>query len=330
MKLLSPYDYVADAAKLARRAKSRIYVISMVIADHPSTHELVQELENAAKRGVEVVVAADTLTFGIVLNDFIPGKYKSKEVRQSQRMTRELKKSGVKFHWLGSRRATAINGRTHTKWTVIDDTVYSFGGVNLYDQGVDSNVDYMFKLKDAHLADRIIEEQKRIQKAERRLENYPSTTYMHDNSDLILFDGGLVGRSAIYEHAKNLTAEARSVVFVSQYCPTGKLATLLRKKGESAELYFNHPYQTDPLNRIHFYVSLFVSRLKSSYQKERYLHAKFILFTFADGSKKALTGSHNFAYSGVLFGTREVALETSNPKVIAQLETFLEEEVKGL
>jgi cardiolipin synthase len=41
-----------------------------------------------------------------------------------------------------------------------------------------------------------------------------------------------------------------------------------------------------------------------------------------DGSKVAVTGSHNFVYGGVLLGTREIALETADPKVVRQLERF--------
>jgi len=65
-----------------------------------------------------------------------------------------------------------------------------------------------------------------------------------------------------------------------------------------------------------------VSGFKTRYKKEPYLHAKFIIFTMEDGSKVAITGSHNFAYTGVLFGTREIALETTDPNVIEQLESF--------
>ena len=42
----------------------------------------------------------------------------------------------------------------------------------------------------------------------------------------------------------------------------------------------------------------------------------------SDGKKVALTGSHNFSHKGVVFGTREVALETSSPVLIEQLEAF--------
>ena len=52
-----------------------------------------------------------------------------------------------------------------------------------------------------------------------------------------------------------------------------------------------------------------------------------MIFTLEDGSKVAITGSHNFAYTGVLLGTREIALETSDPKIIGQLEKFIDKEV---
>ena len=68
---------------------------------------------------------------------------------------------------------------------------------------------------------------------------------------------------------------------------------------------------------------MLVSGLSTAYTRKRYLHAKCMIFTMSDGTKVALTGSHNFAYSAVLLGTREVALETKDRAVIAQLESFL-------
>ena len=48
-----------------------------------------------------------------------------------------------------------------------------------------------------------------------------------------------------------------------------------------------------------------------------------LVFTFKDGSKAAITGSHNFVNGGALLGTREVALETRDAKIIEQLESFI-------
>jgi len=323
VKLISPTQYVREAAEAVSKAKTRVYLMSMVVADHELTHPLIAALEAAAIRGVEVVVAADIFTYGEVGGGFLPFRYYSHGARDANRMARKLKKSGVKFHWLGRGRITLYHGRTHSKWCVVDDTVFTFGGVNLYEGGV-QNVDYMFRHTDAKLADRIVEEQKRVQKAEARSANYPSVIFEHNDMS-VLIDGGIIGQSAIYRRAIELAEKASHITFVSQYCPTGKLSRILSKK--SAVLYYNRPIQADGLNRIVIRIGQFATGLKTSYTKARYLHAKCIIFTFEDGSKAAITGSHNFAYTGVLLGTREFALETRDPKIIAQLEAFIKKEV---
>lgn len=297
----------------------------MVIADHENTHELVHELEEAAKRGVEVYVAADIFTYGEVSGGFLPLRYYSPGAKDTNRMVRALKRSGVRFAWLGRARVTLFNGRTHSKWCIVDDTIFSFGGVNLYGEGID-NVDYMFRLTDTKLADRLAQEQKRIQTAERRSTNYPSVAYEHGSAaSTVLIDGGIIGQSVIYRRAIELTEKAKHITFVSQYCPTGKLSRELKKK--DVDLYFNRPQQADGLNRLVLRVALLLTGLKTQYKNARYLHAKCLIFTMEDGSKVAITGSHNFAYTGVLLGTREIAMETSDPSVIKQLETFIKKEV---
>ncbi len=323
MKLISPTQYIKQAAESVRQATSRVYVMSMVIADHEDTHELISELEAAAKRGVEVVVAADIFTYGEVSGGFLPFRYYSHGARNTNRMVKVLKKAGVRFYWLGRGRVTLYHGRTHSKWCIVDDTVYAFGGINLYDEGI-QNIDYMFRHNDAKLADRLVQEQKRVQKAERRTSNYPSVAYEHGDMT-VLIDGGIIGQSVIYRRAVELAEKATHVTFVSQYCPTGKLSRVLKNK--SADLYYNRPSQAEGLNRIAIRIGQFATGLKTKYERARYLHAKFIIFTFEDGTKAAITGSHNFAYTGVLLGTREIALETKDPAIIDQLERFIKKEV---
>ncbi|MES2630354.1 MAG: phospholipase D-like domain-containing protein [Patescibacteria group bacterium] len=324
MKLVSPNEYVAQAAELVRNAQERVYLISMVMSDHPNTNELFSEIKKAAQRGIQVTVAADILTFGEVNGGFFFLNYFGAASKETNKMVKILKKAGVRFHWLGRGRATIFNGRTHSKWCIVDDTVFSFGGVNLYDYGIDC-VDYMFRTYDSALANRLVEEQLRIQKADRTSGNYPSAT-IELGDKKILIDGGIIGQSVIYRRACELAEEAVKIDFVSQYCPTGKLARILKKKQE-VNLYYNKPANAPGLNKWLISYSQFVSGLQSKYRKKRYLHAKFMIFTFADGSRTAITGSHNFAYSVVLLGTREVALETSDPEVIDQLENFIEKRV---
>ena len=319
MKLVTPHEYVAQAATLVRRAKKRVYLISMVMADHPNTDELFSEIKAAAQRGVEVNVAADIFTFGEVNGGFLPFRYYSPGTKDTNHMVKVLKKAGVKFHWLGRSRTTIFNGRTHSKWCVVDDVSFVFGGVNMYDGGID-NVDYMFRVEDAKLADRLVEEQLRIYRSDRKSGNYPSIA-VEQIDKKILIDGGIIGQSIIYRRACELAEEADSIVFVSQYCPTGKLSRILKRK--KVKLYFNKASNTEGLNKLIITVSQFISGLQTSYRKKRYLHAKFIIFIMEDGTKRAITGSHNFAYTGVLLGTREIALETADPAIINQLEEFI-------
>jgi cardiolipin synthase len=53
-----------------------------------------------------------------------------------------------------------------------------------------------------------------------------------------------------------------------------------------------------------------------------------MLFYMESGEVVAVTGSHNFIASGGTLGTREVALQTNDPRVIQQLENFLHDKVQ--
>ena len=324
MKLLLSKEYVTQAAKRVDEATKHVALIAMVIADHPATHELIEALLRAAKRGVNVSVAADIFTYGEVSGSFLPLRYDSKGSRAATTMARRLRAGGVKFTWLGHGRVTLFNGRTHSKWCVVDDTVFSFGGVNMYQEGIE-NTDYMLETKDPVLADTLIKEQQRILRAERASQNFPSHSLALDEQSIALFDGGIIGHSLIYRRACELARKAESVLFVSQYCPTGKLSRILKQK--PYRLYFNRREQASLLNRILLWFSTTVSGLRTEYEKKPYLHAKFIIFTMPDGKKVAISGSHNFAYTGVLFGTREIALETKDPAIIEQLESFVKQHV---
>lgn len=321
MKLLSPHEYIEQATTAITKATTRVSFISMVITDDPSTDKLLNALAAAAKRGVEVRVAGDMFTYSELSGQFIPSHYYSKKVRATTKMARTLSSAGVSFHWLGRLNISTISGRTHSKWCVVDDTVFSFGGVNLYEEAT-RNTDYMFRTEDAHLASTLFKEHARIVRADKSKHAYRSHSLVVDAQSTVLFDAGLFGDSIIYHRACELAKTATNILYISQYCPTGKLTKLLRKT--NAILYFN-PWQTAKgFNRFVIRLGMFLTKQTTAYKRSSYLHAKCMLFTFADGSKTAISGSHNFVNGGVLLGTREVALETSNPKIISQLEGFIE------
>src|SRR5262249_54711764 len=141
----------------------------------------------------------------------------------------------------------------------------------------------------------------------------------------VLVDGGKVGDSAIYKRACELARQAEDIVFVSQYCPTGKLGKIMRSK--NAKLYFSHWDLEHGLNKSLIRTSMALTGYQTLYRRQTFIHAKCIIYTMPDGHKVALTGTHNFVYGGVVLGTREIALETPDPHVIAQLEDFLKDHI---
>lgn len=317
--LLSPIDYVADATAAIEHATTRVSFLSMLVTDDVATDALLDALSDAARRGVVVDVAADVFTYGELSGHFIPTRYFTKKVRATTRMTKQFEEAGVNFNWLGRFTNTPFTGRTHIKWCVVDDTIYSFGGVNLYDQAL-LNADYMFKLHDRRLATILCDEYDRLVRADSGRFSFRSRS-VPTSIGTVHIDGGLPFDSVIYRRACTLAHDAHKVILVSQYCPTGRLSWLLKRT--ESKLYFNPWRHAEGINRFLIYSSMKLSRQRTLYKGSKYLHAKFMIFTMKDGSKIAITGSHNFVNAGVLLGTREVALETEEPAIIDQLEEFL-------
>lgn len=321
--LLLPREYIHDAANAIKRAKHRVSFLCMLVTDDEATDELIDALCETAERGVQVDVAADVFTYGELSGHFIPTRYFTKKTRATTNMMRQFENSKVNFNWLGRFSNTPFTGRTHIKWCVVDDTVYSFGGVNLYDTGISSN-DYMFKVYDHDLATILISEYDRLVKADSGHFAYRSRS-ITTKTGITHIDGGLPFDSIIYRRACALAEEADKVTLVSQYCPTGKLSRLLRRT--DAHLYFNPWRNAEGLDRLVIRSGMAFSRQKTRYTHKQYLHAKFILFEMPDGRRVALTGSHNFVQGGVLLGTREVALETEDARIYSALERFLKNHV---
>ena len=322
--LLPAEDYIADATRAVRAARHRVVMIALTISQGRETGELLDAVIEAARRGVGVRVAADVFTYVDAAGTFLPRRYITKRARASMKMVRELTEAGATFDWLGRDRGLIFRGRTHTKFCVVDDTSFSFGGVNVDDAGA-TNVDYMLRVDDRKLADDLVWLYSTIRKANVKKVGHRSRSLKY-GKDRVLVDGGLVGDSIIYRHACKLAAKAERIVLVSQYCPTGKLGRLVKAVPHAS--YFNPPQNASRLNALLIRFSMITSRTRTLYRRKRYLHAKTILFYLPGGKRVALTGSHNFVQGGVSLGTREIALQTKNPKVIDQIERFIAERVR--
>ena len=322
-RLLLPEDYLKSATEDIKKAKSHIYILTMIIANDEVLDPFIEALGEAARRGLTVNVAADMFTYAEIGGHFKFHTSRNPKIKSASTLRKRLAKSGVSFRWLGKSASSIVNGRTHCKWVVIDNTAYSFGGTNLYAEGI-RNTDYMLRIEDSELATHLINAQQKFIRADRNNHVHHSKKFTV-RSGVVLLDGGMLGDSVIYRRACQLTSKAKKVTYVSQYCPTGRLGRLLKKTEN--KLYFNHWNKASSINALTIRLGSWFSGHKTIYDRPKYLHAKLMLFEMHDGSKVALSGSHNFSHGGVWLGTRENTLETTDTRIIRQLESFIEEHV---
>lgn len=324
-RLLRGEEYVADATHRIHDAKRRVLLTTLTIAHDHRTDELIDALVVAARRGVQVSVAADVFTYADVAGTFLPTGYRTRAWRTSDSLASKLISEGVRFSWLGREKGLPWRGRTHTKFCVVDDAAYSFGGVNLDRKGVE-NADFMLRIEDQRLADDLETSYHHIQHMNAHERGHESLEYRY-GPDRVLVDGGIPGDSIIYRRALALAREADRVLLMSQYCPTGELGKVISEREN--ELWFNPPRNASPANRMLIASSMLWTGHRSMYTRARYLHAKAIVFFRDDGEHAAITGSHNFVEGGVRLGTREIAMETRRPETIAQILDFHARYVRG-
>ena len=308
------------------KAKRRVLITTTTLHnDCPEMELLISALETAARRGIDVSVLADSLTYTEIRGSIFNIKKQQLRGLKAMQLERRLKKSGAQFRWLGHDANIGFIGRTHCKWFIVDDIEYSFGGINL-DATSFTNVDYMLRIIHPDLANFIADAHQHIMardQAKGGLRNLSLTS--KDGSTTVFIDGGMPLNSLIYKRATTIAQNSTDLTIVSQYCPTGALMKAVYNCPKH-RVFFNKIKNATLLNSI--LLSLGWRHVqKNSYQLDDYLHAKFILSSQKDGKTVALLGSHNFMRSSGLVGTREIAMETSDPHVISLLSKFVDNQV---
>ena len=322
--LLPTAEYYDRLLQAVTKAKHTINLTSLDLIYDAKTKSLFDAVEAAQKRGVKITISADTLTFnelmGRQIGPITPTHESSKPTRD---FAARIRKEGGSFTWLGKMLVlNSYKGRNHEKWSVIDDDVFTFGGVNLYDAGL-ANSDFMLHTHDAQLASTLRAEHQKI------IENpYSYGGFSGNISDTSRYyiDGAGPYSSVIYMRVCDIAKEAVSAVYVSQFYPTGELGARLK---DITTTYFINRVEQMPntVSKLMLRFDKYRAKITNSYTRKSYLHAKFIIFTMEDGSKIAVTGSHNFSFAGVRFGTIEIGLETKDTSLISQLETFVKHHV---
>jgi cardiolipin synthase A/B len=319
-ELLETREYYARLLEAVSRSKKYVNITSYDLIYDEVTKELLDELVSAAERGVKVVVSTDTMSLNEMRGrDFGPINPLHPSASAAKDYAARLRRAGGTFAWLG--KMLVVNSyiqRNHEKWSVVDDHVFCFGGINLYRVGF-ANIDYMLYTENADLAEVVREQHQSIIATH---PNYTGFSFEIDQHNTLHIDGAQRNSSHIYERACRLAQGAKKVVFVSQFYPTGELAKHLR--ASDTTYYANQPKNMSSLLvRSMQTIDAWRTGIKNSYTRDQYLHAKCLIFTMPDDTKVALTGSHNFSYAGVRFGTIESNLETRDQATITQLEAFI-------
>lgn len=320
MKLLRAEHYYHALLRGIPKAKKRVIIQAMVVVWGGRTEAIIPLLEAALRRGVEVRIVGDTFS-----------KYEARTAKIARRgahfnwqktldIASQLRAAGAHITYVGTLGINPFRRRTHCKITLIDDTVYTFGGVNFSDSHF-TYQDFMLELKDGQVADRLHHLIRDIEAGGR----LPDIIEPFGDASNLLFDGGTPGQSIIYDTACELVAEAKTVYYVSKMCPSGRLARLLRRTDYHA--YFNRPELEGPPENIAIKFDQARGHIINSYTGSARLHAKFILTENADGSRHVITGSNNFAHRGVAFGTKEIAVHSTDRKLWQHLYDFLQKEV---
>jgi phosphatidylserine/phosphatidylglycerophosphate/cardiolipin synthase-like enzyme len=311
----------------------------------PAIALLVQELCNAAKRGVKVYVAIDAYSFMVkvstgddITHTWLTGNLTppAREPYQSRyEALRKLENCGV--HTVvtnvpGRPLSTVPAGRSHIKAAVVNDLVYA-GGCNLHSP---EQMDVMVSWHDQSSADWTYETVREMvrQKTTQKAFGLTDRSHRVDDHTQLLLDSGKPGQSVIWDHAMRLIDEAREHVTITcQYFPGGRTAKHLlaaHRRGVKVEILYSHPIVQGRLGSLghRAYQLREQTRLPADFFKLRLgktlpiLHAKII--TTEQG---AIVGSHNYVTNGVSFGTAEIALIRYDPAFSAALRTFITNQI---
>lgn len=293
-------------------SSERVHLQTMVFDTKSEMSIVLDAVKNAALRGVKVSLAFDEISY---LNGFA----KAWRIR---RLLGELGDIGVKVFTLGgSMMPNPAANRSHIKMSVIDNNTYFWGGVNLCKVGFQA-YDFMIRNEDSReLSDILF----RIRDDSRLSDGVDKAIHV-SHEYTVLADSGAKGESIILDQSVELAKTAKSAWFVSQLSPGRSLEkALLEIPSKSRQILYNSPASSMGREVPVAYVDNRLSKLTNHYKGNRRLHAKFLVAEKPDGSFEAITGSHNLSDWGVRFGTKELALRTTNQFICMKLVEYAKE-----
>ncbi len=333
--IFNPFDFIDDFLIEAGKAKHSIYLQSMNFEAGEILSRLEKVLLEALARGVRVNINHDWVSEVFVKGDLslLPSTSSTKRLRgkelheRSHKIEENLRSQGATI--ITTNKPNSLNRflpmvrRNHTKLYIVDEAIAWMGGVNLFDAAFEK-IDIMIRFEEKKIVENLVKQFFMVNQLRSPVDYKLQLT----STENLFVDTGKIGSSIIYTEAmrKIDTAEKR-IIFMSQFVPDGPLLQKLvkaTKRGVKVEVITspkkNSLFTTYPTRFTYLYFQYVLSKnpLITLIHHEKNVHAKIIL---VDG-ECAMVGSHNYTYSGVLFGTEEMMMQTTDKDLIKKIEEF--------
>lgn len=334
--LFTPNDFLDDFLAEASKAKQSIYLQSMNFEAGEVLDRIEAVLIPALERGIRVNITIDWVS-RIFVHGHLPllpmarpfrRSHWERHVKASEQLRARLVAKGATFVTTNTptflNRQFPMMRRNHIKLYMVDERIVWMGGVNLFDEAF-KKIDLMVRFEDDQTV-RALHQQFFMVNQLRSSADYSKK--LRDDYTLYV-DTGKIEQSIIYRQALRQIDDAKkSIVFMSQFVPDGPLLNKLieaTKRGVQVEV-LSSPRQNVLFTKYPTKLTYKFFRFKIKKHPlitfthlPQDVHAKLLL---VDDSI-ALFGSHNYTYSGVLFGTEEIMMETTDEKLLKQILALL-------
>lgn len=339
-EILRPYDFLQDFTDRAAQSQERVWIQSMYFEADKVFGSVAPALINASGRSVDTLLHVDYFTHmlsGGKIN-FIPSP-NPVEVFNKRRRKREkavaiddLTKAGVSVDITNTPRSVGKfmpqAGRNHIKLAFVDDVAW-IGGLNLSENDF-RREDFMIRITDQRIVTPLAEQFQSIND-ERPTEDYERRC---TEDTVLLVDAGIRGSSIILDRAIATTREAQhSLAVVNQITPDGYMREALTEASEEKDVEVVISAHDQITERA---AKLFDLANRREWKRKRtnvpilyfpnWVHVKMLLKDreFPDLAE-VIVGSNNFLRGGVRWGTEEIALQSTNPILLANLTRYYED-----
>lgn len=332
----TPLEYLDEAINEINKATKSVLVQTMNFEEGELIMALEESLKKASERGVDVRLNYDWVASKYIHGDIrlLPPltkkkrKYETNIQKKNREMYERLTASGVKLTVTNEAKFPMkhlpFSGRSHIKMLVVDEKICYVGGVNLYD-GAFKNIDFMVKSEKEKFVSTVASQFYKVNENKHK-KDYSVEV---DSKETLFIDVGKKRKSIIYDQALKRIKEAKtSISYMSAFVPDGKILDEILiathrdvdikvyLSSKDSPVFHNYP---DKLSYVYF--KNIIKRKPEIKVKHlhKFIHAKLIIVD----DELALYGSHNYTYSGVLFGTAEIMVETREEEIIKELKEFI-------